>query len=209
MFYTCPSVDRAADVGQKSVRKLALKKPNGSFLEMHLKKWAATANWKISEHLMLLNHVGIIFNMWSPKHFSTIWHKNSEKKWNFLRIFSFFSFIFTYKCEDLSLEGFIYLISTSLHILSTRHHIDRCSKLHGNHIRLCRPPYKNDYKSAEKTVIQTFTLDHVSLCCRISKHTFLYFNSASQSQYSNISWTASLSSVRRSLRSSPCDPASL
>lgn len=67
------------------------------------------------------------------------------------------------------------------------------------------PPNKNDYKSAEKTDIHI----HISPCRRISKHTFLYFNSASQRQYSNISWTASLSSVRRSLRSSPCDPASL
>lgn len=67
------------------------------------------------------------------------------------------------------------------------------------------PPNKNDYKSAEKTD----TNIHISPCRRISKHTFLYFNSASRRQYSNISWTASLSSVRRSLRSSPCDPASL
>lgn len=106
--------------------------------------------------------------------------------------------------EDFSLEGFIHFISTSLHIWSGRHHIVRCYKLHGNHIRV-----DDDYKSAEKTVIQTFTLDHISPCRRISKHTFLYFNSASRRQYSNISWTASLSSVRRSLRSSPCDPASL
>lgn len=139
-------------------------------------------------------------NIWSPKLFSTIWHENSKKTWNFLRIFSLFLHI----NEDLSLEGFIHFISTSLHILSGRHHIVRCYKLHGNHIRV-----DDDYKSAEKTVIQTFTLDHISPCRRISKHTYLYFNSASRRQYSNISWTASLSSVRRSLRSSPCDPASL
>lgn len=48
----------AADVGQKSVRKL---ETECKFPGNVLKKWAATAYWKISEHLMLLNHVGIIF----------------------------------------------------------------------------------------------------------------------------------------------------
>ena len=40
--------------------------------------------------------------------------------------------------KDLSLEGFIYFISASLHILNKRHHIDRCYKLHGNHFRVFR-----------------------------------------------------------------------